>query len=118
MQLLRHARAMARFALVWFVLSLGLALASPWVHPQSMDLVCSAGGAMKLIVQGDDDAKKVSGATLDCPLCVTQSAPASPARNQTQAPSTLVQVLWPIASVHRAGLTALPPPSRGPPELA
>ncbi|MFZ9322229.1 MAG: DUF2946 family protein [Hylemonella sp.] len=118
MQLLRHTRVTARFALIWFVLSLVLALASPWVHPKSMDLVCSAGGAMKLIVQGDDDAKKVSGATLDCPLCGTQSAPASPVRYQTQAPSTLVQVLWPIASVHRAGLTALPPPSRAPPVLA
>ncbi|NBT73944.1 MAG: DUF2946 domain-containing protein, partial [Betaproteobacteria bacterium] len=83
MQLLRHTRVTARFALIWFVLSLVLALASPWVHPKSMDLVCSAGGAMKLIVHGDDDTKK--GATLDCPLCGTQSAPASPVRNQTQA---------------------------------
>ena len=39
MQTLRHAHLLARFVLVWFVCALGVAVASPMVHPQAMELV-------------------------------------------------------------------------------
>ena len=55
LQTLRHANRLARLVLAWFVLSVGVAIASPWVHPQSMDMVCSSAGTMKLLVSGDDN---------------------------------------------------------------
>ena len=55
MQALRNARHIARFVLVWFALSIGVAIASPVIHPKAMDLVCSSTGSMQLVVVGDDD---------------------------------------------------------------
>ena len=47
MPALRRAHRLASFVLIWFVLSLGVAVASPVVHPQAMELVCSAAGASR-----------------------------------------------------------------------
>lgn len=54
MQSLRRARLLARLVLAWFLLSLGVAVASPIVLPQSMQLVCSASGSVKLVVSSAD----------------------------------------------------------------
>ena len=75
MQALRHARFLARLVLAWFALSLGVAIASPLVNPQSMELVCATGGAMKLIVKNDDGTAAERSHTLDCPLCASVAAP-------------------------------------------
>ena len=115
MQHLRHAILLTRCVLVWFALSVGVAVASPMVNPQAMDLVCSSSGSMKLVVQGDDDAS--ASPTLDCPLCASIVAP-PPAFNTTLTqPSPLAHVMQPIAAAHIAALTAPPLPSRGPPAL-
>lgn len=115
MQTLRHARFLARLVLAWFVLSLGAAVASPIVKPQAMELVCAAGGAMKLIVQGDDGAKEAPSHALDCPLCAVTSAPPPAARIQAAPPQALAHALRPIAAAHIAARTAAPLPPRGPP---
>ena len=116
MQRLRHALHITRFVLVWFALSVGVAIASPIVNPHGMDLVCTSTGSMKLVVQGDDDTA-ASSHTLDCPLCVSISAP-PPALNTTLTqPSPLAHVMQPIAAAHIAAITAPPLPSRGPPAL-
>mgnify|MGYP003343909841 CR=1 FL=1 len=47
MDYIRQAKNLARFVLVWFALSLGVAMASPLVAPKSMELVCTTGGTMK-----------------------------------------------------------------------
>jgi hypothetical protein len=116
MQVMRNAIQLTRLVLVWFALSVGVAIASPVVNPHSMDLVCTSSGSMKLVVQGDDDVA-ASSHTLDCPLCASISAP-PPAINMslTQA-SPLAHVMQPIAAAHIAALTAPPLPSRGPPVL-
>ena len=75
MSALRHARFLARLVLAWFVLSLGVAVASPLVHPQAMELVCSASGVVKVVVQGDDGAQELGRAHIDCPLCIPAGAP-------------------------------------------
>src|SRR3569832_86029 len=75
MQALRRARFLARLVLAWFALSLGVAIASPIVKQGDIELVCSASGAMKLIVKGDAGTGKQSSHTLDCPLCASTSAP-------------------------------------------
>lgn len=118
MQPLRQARFLARLVLAWFALSLGVAIAAPLVKPRAMDLVCSAGGALKLIVKSDDGAKEVSGHTLDCPLCVPLGAPPPAARPQAVPPQALAHALHPIVAAHIAARTAAPLPPRGPPAFS
>jgi hypothetical protein len=116
MQVMRNAIQLTRLVLVWFALSLGVAIASPVVNPHSMDLVCTSSGSMKLVVQGDDDVA-ASSHTLDCPLCASISAPPPAINTSLTQPSPLAHVLQPIAAAHIAALTAPPLPSRGPPQF-
>jgi hypothetical protein len=117
LQTLRQALNLTRLVLVWFALSVGVAIASPMVNPQAMDLVCTSTGSMKLVVQGDDAGVAATSHTLDCPLCASHSAP-PPALNTalTQpVPSSLAHALEPLAAARIAAVTAPPLPSRGPP---
>ncbi|MET0544525.1 MAG: DUF2946 family protein [Variovorax sp.] len=113
---LRHARTLGRLVLLWFVLSLGVAVASPLVHPQSMELVCSSAGAVKVIVQTDDGAKELGASHMDCPLCVLTGAPPPP---DGLADLPVVQPLGhavrSIPAARIAAATAAPLPARGPP---
>lgn len=118
MQALRHARFLARLVLAWFVLSLGVAIASPLVQPQSLELICASGGAMKLIVKNADGSAQERGHTLDCPLCASVAAPPPVAGPLTVAPSPLAQALQPLEAAHIASRTAAPLPPRGPPVLS
>ena len=116
MQALRNTRHIVRLVLAWFVLSMGVAVASPVVNPQSLDLVCTTGGAMKLVVVGDDDSQTASSShTLDCPLCASLSAPPVPGQSTLPAPSSLAHALQPVVAARIAAVTAPPLPSRGPP---
>lgn len=118
MQTLRRAHTLARFVLVWFALSIGVAIASPIVKPQAMELICTSAGAMKVLVTTDDGAKELSGHTLDCPLCATLSAPPPTARQTAEPAQPLAHVLQSIAAAHIASLTAAPLPARGPPAFS
>ncbi len=118
MQTLRHTRFLARLVLVWFALALGVAIASPLVNPQSIELVCGSGGAMKLIVKSDDGSQATSSHTLDCPLCATVGAPPPLARVQAAPPSSLAQALRPLTAAPIASRSAAPLPPRGPPSRA
>lgn len=117
MQSLRRAHFLARFVLVWFALSLGVAIASPLVKPQAMELVCSGAGAIKL-VKTDDGVQQPPGHTLDCPLCLPHSAPPPLARLPVEPPQPLAHALRPIPAAHIAARTAAPLPPRGPPAQA
>jgi Protein of unknown function (DUF2946) len=118
MQHLRNARFLARFMLVWFALSIGVAIASPMVKPQGMQLICTGAGAMKVIATGDDGKAPPSSHTLDCPLCASISAP--PPMDMVvfgvAAPRAFFQPAWfdspPLFSF------AAPPPARAPPSLS
>ena len=116
MQQLRHAVHITRLVLVWFALSVGVALASPVVNPQGMDLVCTSTGSMKLVVQGDDDGATPSLA-MDCPLCASSSAPPPAVNTTLTQPSPLAPAMQPLAAAHLVAITAPPLPSRGPPAL-
>ncbi|QJW85595.1 hypothetical protein HK414_26955 [Ramlibacter terrae] len=109
---LRSARFLARLVLAWFVLSLGVAIASPVVQPRGLDFIC-VGAGMKLLQTGDD-GEAVPASGLDCPLCSTAAAP-------PPAPAAVALL---AASHERAPSSArsappahdLPvPPARGPP---
>lgn len=115
---LRHVRWLTRLVLAWFVLSIGVAVASPLVHPQAMELICSGSGAIKVLVKTDDGAKEMFGHTLDCPLCAHVGAP--PIASQAALPvlHPLAHALRPISVAHIAARTAAPLPPRGPPALS
>jgi len=118
MQTLRNAHLIARFVLVWFALSIGVAIASPLVKPQAMELICSSMGVMKLQVQGSDGSQELTPKTLDCPLCATACAPPPLARLAAELVLPLAYVLQSIPSAILATLTAAPPPARGPPAFS
>jgi hypothetical protein len=114
LQTLRHANRLARLVLVWFVLSVGVAIASPWVHPQSMDMVCSSAGTMKLLVSGDDNTP-AKAPSLDCPLCASIGLPPPLFLTSLSHVCPLAYATQAIAVAHMAASTAPPLPSRGPP---
>lgn len=116
MQTPSRARRFARFLLVWFALSLGVATASPLVHPQALQLVCSASGGVLLLAASDDASAPQRGHTLDCPLCVHFGSAAPPAAAlRLPLPQALAHALGPVAAAHIAARTAAPLPARGPP---
>jgi hypothetical protein len=120
MQILRNAHLIARFVLVWFALSIGVAIASPIVKPQSIAVICSGVGAMKILIQTDDGSRELGCNTLDCPLCgMLGAAPPPPAATAKLAPmQALGHGLQTIPAAILAALTAAPPPARGPPALS
>ncbi len=118
MHKLRSIKLLPRLWLVWFVLSVGIAVASPIFKPQSMDLVCSGAGVMKLVQTGDDADGKSTVQKLDCPLCTTPSAPPCELAFKAEPPSPLAYALKSIPSATIAGWTLSPLPPRGPPAFS
>ncbi|WP_295983727.1 DUF2946 family protein [uncultured Variovorax sp.] len=108
-----------RWVLLWFVMSLGVAVASPLVNPQSMELVCSAAGSIKVVVHTEDGAKEMGASHMDCPLCVLTGAP-PPAMTAPafDLPLPLGRVVQPIPAARLAAATAAPLPARGPPTFS
>lgn len=104
---------LARLALAGFLLSLGVAVASPLVKPPSLELVCS-GGSLKLVTD-DGAGSSPSRTLLDCPVCGALDAP-PPLRVaeaiRPHAASRLPTGPQVIPCVRQA---AAPPPARGPP---
>ena len=111
----RFARHLARWVLLCFALSLGLAIASPLVRPQALELVCSSAGAVKLLLKGADGSTQVASQMGDCPLCITPAAPPPVASLRIEPVQPLSYVLRSIRAAHIAFLTAAPLPARGPP---
>lgn len=119
MPVLRHAHHLCRFVLLWFVLSLGVAVASPIVNPQAIELVCSTAGAIKVIVQTDSGAQELGASHMDCPLCMLGGAP-PPSVHAVDLPNLLPlgHAVQPTEAARIAAATAAPPPARGPPDLS
>lgn len=115
LQTLRNARWLTRLVLVWFALFLGAAVASPMVKPVAGQMVCSAMGGMKMVMEGEDGHAVQPSAGMDCPLCAPMITPPSPQAQAFELPSTLGHVLLAIPAAHIAGLTGAPLPPRGPP---
>lgn len=118
MQTMRHFTFITRLVLAWFVLSLGVAVASPLVSPKDTLVVCTGTGAMKMLVKADDGGtREVAPSVMDCPLCVPASAPPPVAQVPIAPNSPLAFALLSIPSAHIAARTAAPLPPRGPPIL-
>lgn len=115
---LHSLRWLARLVLAWFVVAMGVAVASPLVNPQSMELICSGSGAIKLLVKTDDGAQEMSSHTLDCPLCAQLGAPPPATQAQSAVVHPLAHALRAIPAAHIAARTAAPLPPRGPPAFS
>lgn len=114
MQALRTSSALLRLVLACYLLVLGIAGASPVVHPQQMQVVCSADGAMKLVaLEHAADAH-----TLDCALCLMASLPAPEFSRTMPARQPLAHALTPVVAAHIAGRSGARFPPRGPPASA
>lgn len=119
MQTLRRYRWLARLVLACWVVSMGVAVAAPLVHPQALELVCSGAGAAKLLVKTDEGPRELARHALDCPLCTLAGAPPPGGRSDTARVHPLVQVLHPVPAAPLAARMAAPlPPPRGPPAQA
>ena len=110
---------LARLVLAWFALTVAAAIASPVVHPQQMQLVCSDGGKVKLVAIGDadGDAAKMGHHTLDCPACLAVTLPTHYAPPSFQASVPQTGVLAPLVEARLALMVGAPLPPRGPPQF-
>ena len=117
MNTFRQLRHLTRFVLVWFALSLGVAMASSLVAPKATELVCTSGGMLKLVTLDGTDSAAPSHGQLDCALCLPMALPPAPCAVPLVQVSPLSHALQPVAAAHIASATAPPLPPRGPPAL-
>ena len=117
LQTLRRATSLARWVLLGFLLSLGVAIASPIVNPQATQLICSASGGMKIIVTTADGSTVVASQSMDCPLCISIIAPPPVLKSTFEPTQALSYALQPIPAAIIAQRTAVPPTGRGPPRF-
>ncbi|MBO9514621.1 MAG: hypothetical protein J7549_10940 [Variovorax sp.] len=117
MNSLRRARRLVSFVLMWFALSLGAAIASPVVHPQAMEVLCSASGVAKVVIHTDDGVKDIGASHLDCPMCLPGGAPPPAPIVAVPSVQPLSHAVQSIPAARLAAATAAPLPARGPPAL-
>src|SRR6185369_11321241 len=113
MEQLRRAYRLVWFALTWFALSIGAAAASAAIHPMALELICSGGHGIKMVVEGDGGVPAAGHHQMsDCPLCATAGAPPPVAAisDPHQLPADAPTVL---ATAYVATFAAAPPPARG-----
>ncbi len=116
MQSLRTLTFLPRLLLLWFVVSLGAAVASPMVRPQLIEMVCGGVQPVKLVLHGEDGPQDLPAASMDCPLCTPAGAPPpTVAALRLPAPLPLGHAVQPIPAARLAAATAAPLPARGPP---
>jgi hypothetical protein len=116
MHKLRSSSWLARLILAWFVSTLGVAMASPLIHPQAMELVCTTGSMVKLVVVGEDGVVTESGShTLDCAMCLNVAAPPPLGFSPATYSQPLAHALLPVVVARMAALVGAPLPARGPP---
>ena len=121
---MRSFPLISRLVLAWFLCVVGMAGAAPLIHPQSLELVCGASGAVKLVVVGqagdDDNASRPQALDphgLDCSLCLQLQAP-PPQVHPTVAPPAAIHHRVPVlALVHWPQWDGAVLPARGPPRF-
>jgi hypothetical protein len=113
---LRNSPWLAKWALLWFALTLGVAVASPLVNPQDELVICTSAGMVKVKLHADGSLSTEPSSVAQCPLCVVGGAAAPALARVPPEPISVAAGLLPCkVAVHVAASTAAPPPSRGPP---
>jgi hypothetical protein len=102
--------------MLWLLLALTAALASPLVRPQSVELLCTGTGSVILLIGSGDDADLKTGHTHDCTPCAQASAPPV-SKPAVAAPAPVnVYALHALPFARPAWPAAPPMPARGPPK--
>lgn len=103
------------WVMAWFVLALGVAVASPVVQPRTMEIVCAGTGVAKILLHTDAGTLELGAHGSECPLCLFSGAPAGPAPSLHGlfAPLAHASALHFSSPVVLA--SAVSPPARGPP---
>ncbi len=117
LQTLRNQLSVVRGMLLWFTLSLGVAMASPMVNPQALTLVCSAAGVVQLKIGADGDAPATPLHTMHCVLCLSMGAPPVTVA-AVAAPTSLAFALRAAPAQRHQGRITTAAAARGPPALA
>ncbi|MFZ6771489.1 DUF2946 domain-containing protein [Undibacterium sp. SXout7W] len=123
----RHFHHLIRAVLCLYILTLGVAMASPMFKSEAMNLICTSTG-YKLVSQtgeignkpGNDngDSSKSITHLLDCSLCLaTGIPPALPQQDACEPPHVLSYALRSIPAACLAAIVAAPLPARGPPSV-
>jgi hypothetical protein len=95
---------------------MGVAIASPMVNPQGLQLVCSGSGSMKVVrVNASGESTPTVSHTLDCPLCASISAPPPLEIIGLRAVAPLAYTAALQDTGRITPVLAAPPPARGPP---
>ena len=118
LQSLRNANRLTRFLLVWLVLFVGSAVASPLVKPEAVHLVCTAIGGVKLVqldAAGADVDSAAAHTALDCPACLPLIAPPVADVFAPLPTGHLSHVLQPLPAARLATLLGQPWQARAPP---
>ncbi len=71
---LRNTPWLAKLALLWFALTLGVAVAGPLVNPQQEQVICTSVGMVKVVLNADGSIATEPSPGSHCPLCVVGSA--------------------------------------------
>ena len=114
MDLLRLLNRQRRWIMVWLLLSLGSALAAPLVQPRTMELICTSGNGIGLVLHSSSNAV-LDTLGMDCPLCLLGATAPPPARPNLPALPLPHYTFTPTAVVHALPPMAAPPPARAPP---
>ena len=114
---LRNTPWLAKLALLWFAVTLGVAVASPLVNPQQELLICTSVGMAKVVLADDGSVTTNPVAQAHCPLCLTSGLPPSFVSLVFEPLLPLGRVLQSIPAARIAALTGAPPPSRAPPSF-
>jgi len=116
---LRSSPWLAKLALLWLVLTLGVAVASPVVHPQEELVICSGIGMQKVVLNDDGSTSTSSSAVegMSCPLCLMAAALPISTLSTAEQPRYLSHVLHSTATAQLVAVRAAPLPARGPPRI-
>ena len=111
-------RPLSRLVLAWYVLFVGVSVLAATLQPKTMDVVCSAMGIMKVVVQGEGEAVGLSS-SMDCPMCAhaTPTLPPPTLAALAHVPDARAFIVQRLPETLLLARTAPPQPSRGPPVL-
>ena len=112
----RTLRYLARLVMVWYVLFVGVSVLAATLRPQTVGVVCSSMGPMKVVVQSEGGDAQVR-ASMDCPLCAhaTPALPPPTVANLAHVPDARSHIVQRLPEAVLTARTAPPLPSRGPP---
>lgn len=109
----RHVLAVVRLALATWLLSLGVALAAPWLNTSGVQAICTSAGIKYVALP--DSGTPPNFATQDCPLCGAGPAlPATPVAITLRALAAAAPRPATLAAPRAAALPA-PWQARAPP---